>query len=130
MARLDPWNYPCLTPTRVQRIAESMIPERLRPYYCGCDIMCYDLSFPMSAWNTDIILNFLPPVVSNMVDGVRYAHCDLEHMQQELEEMGINPDSVGDEEYAEYDEDMEGREVAHIRDAKPILDGWKKKEVA
>ena len=124
--RLDDWGYPILTEAKVRRIAESLVPQNLRPYYIGIDILKQDVFCPYSAWNTDICLYFKAPVVSTAVDGSRYAHSDLEHMERELADcIEIQEDSKGDEEYAEYDEDADAKEIVAIRDAKPILDGWK-----
>lgn len=124
--RLDCWGYPILTEGRVRRIAESLIPQKYRPYYTGIDILKQDPFMPYSAWNTDICLYFKAPVVSTVVDDARYAHSSLEDLQRELAEcLEISEESRGDAEYAEYDEDAEGKAVVKVRDEKPILDGWK-----
>lgn len=128
--RVDSWGHPALTESKVVRIAESMIPQRLRPYYIGVGDgpLRQELSEPFSEWNTDIILYFRYPVISTAVDGVRYAHSDLEHMAEELESLAFDESSLNDEEYAEYDEGCEGLEVVQIRDEKPLT-GWHKEAV-
>lgn len=122
--RLDPWNYPVLTVNQVTRIAENMIPENLRQYYVGIDVLKQDSFSDLTAWNTDIELYFKSPVVSTSVDGVRYAHASLEDMDEELRCLEIRDDSSGDDEFSEYDEGIEGRSVVRIRKLNKTIE-WK-----
>lgn len=112
--RLDPWKYPVLTEKQIVKIAENMIPAHLHPYYIGVDIMKFDLSFEWTAWNCDLLLMFKAPVVSRAVDGVRYAHSDLENMAEELSNLEIEEGSEGDEDYEDYDTSIEDRPVVPI----------------
>jgi len=112
--KYDYMGYPVLTFKQIERLAENMIPQKFRPYYVGADIMAQDPLQETTAWNCDIELLFKYPVVSNAVDGVRYAHASLEDMRDELRNLSFDNDSNTDE-WAEYDEGVEGRAVVEIR---------------
>ena len=103
-SRVDTWGHPVLTKGQVVSIAENMIPEKLRPYYVGVDVMKQRLDWPWSEWNSDIILYFKYPVCSDAVTDSRYAHGSLFEIKEELENMYIDEDSRTDE-LSEYDEE-------------------------
>ena len=127
--RYDYLGYPILTFKQIERIAENMIPQKLRPYYVGADIMAQDLSQDITAWNCDIELLFKYPVVSTAVDGVRYAHANLEEMEDELRNLEFDEDSKTDE-WADYDEGADAREVVKVRALRNRIEWRQRKEHA
>ena len=108
------WGHPALTEKQVVAIVEDMIPHEIRPYYVGIDVMRQTLSEPITEWNTDIMVCFKAPVVNPAVDGVRYAHADLYNMQDEFDELYIDESTIGDEDFAEYDEEHEDEPIKEV----------------
>lgn len=123
--RLDENGYPILTKREVKRIAESMIPQEFRPYYVGCEVDVENGAYPLSAWNSEIYMDFKAPV-TGYVDDARYVHCSLEDLEASLKDLCIDEDSVGSDDYAEWDEENDGKKAVRIRDEYPILNGWEK----
>ena len=106
---------PVLTPSQAIRLAERAIPAHLRPYYLGhSDLQKRDINQPLVWWNVDMLLNFKAPVVSGLVDGVRYARAG-DSLKADLTLMLFDPDSVGDPEYAEYDEEFKDAQTKTIK---------------
>ena len=104
--KTDSWGHPALTYNEVVKIAENLIPEKLRPYYVGIDVMKYELSEPYSEWNTDIELMFKYPV-TGIVDDARYAHGSLWGIKKDFEDRSatwIDLDSKDDPARKEWDE--------------------------
>ena len=127
--KYDYMGYPVLTLKQIERLAENMIPQKLRPYYVGADIMPQDSSQEITAWNCDIELLFTYPVVSTAVDGVRYAHASLEDMSDELRNLEFD-DNSNTGEWAEYDEGVNGRAVVKIRPMRKRIAWHQRKEYA
>ena len=125
--KLDENGYPILTKSEVRRIAESLIPLDVRPYYVGCEVDVENGAYPLSAWNSEIYLYFKAPVTGALYDA-RYVHGSLEDMPSLMNDLCVDEDSVGNEDYAEYDEENEGKKVVKIHGDAPILNGWQKVE--
>jgi len=117
----DSFGSVALTEREVRAIVENMIPKKFRPYYCGYDAMRVDLTEPWSVWNSDIMLYFKSPVIG-CVDDARYAHASLERMRSELSFLQLDETSVGNDEYAEYDNEHENDGIIAI----PIRKGVKR----
>lgn len=98
-----------LTKAQVKRQAESLIPSELRPYYIGCIIERY-FPGPMTAENSDITLQFVKPVCS--FGERREIHASLENLPSIMDDLYLGSvfESEVDENYAEYDEEVKGRE--------------------
>lgn len=125
---LDEFHYPILTKDKIRRIAESMIPQKFRPFYLGCEIeKAYCHPHPWTADNCDIYLYFSAPVVG-MLSDARHVHCNLDGLLSDIGQLEIDESSKGAEEYEEYDEEHAGKPVVKIPEGKAILDGWKKVE--
>ena len=125
---LDEFHYPILSKDGIRRIAESLIPQKFRPYYLGCEIeKAYIHPHPWTADNSDIYLYFKSPVVGLLSDA-RYVHCNLDQLLVDLGNLELDESSKGDADYEEYDAEYDSKPVVKIPDGKAILDGWRKVE--
>lgn len=125
---LDEFHYPILSKDGIRRIAESLIPQKFRPYYVGCEIeKAYLHPNPWTADNSEIYLYFKSPVVGLLSDA-RYVHCNLDQLIDDLGNLELDESSKGDADYEEYDAEYDSKPVVKIPDGKPILDGWRKVE--
>jgi len=122
IARYDEYGWRIMTAAQIRRDAESFIPAELRPYYTGMDIQ-KAYAGPMTAENCELYLYFKKPVVTGIAE-VRYIHCDLTTLDQELDACFIDEGSDDDEEYADYDEEDGNRRVVEIKGS-PV---WKTAE--
>lgn len=95
---------------RILRQAESMIPMEMRPYYIG-GMVKKDYAGPMTADNCDITLQFTKPVGS--FGCRREIRANLVNMQYMVGDLFMAED-LGDGEFDEYDEEVEGRKPARI----------------
>lgn len=121
---LDEFHYPILTKDKIRRIAESMIPQKFRQFYIGCEIeKAYCRPHPWTADNCEIYLYFSAPVVG-MVSDARYVHSNLDCLLSDIGQLELDESSKGAEEYEEYDEEHAGKPVVKIPEDKAILDGW------
>lgn len=113
IARYDAYGWRIMTAAQIRRVAESFIPAELRPYYTGMDIQ-KSYAGPMTADNCDLYLYFKKPVLTGIAE-VRYIHCDLITLDQELDACFIDEVSDDDEECADYDEEYGNRRVVEIK---------------
>lgn len=123
----DEYGYPKLTIAKARKVVETLIPDHLRQFVCGIEIdwNFIDYDFP-TAYNLEILINFLPPVVGT-VDGSRYAHANLCELEDALKnDIQIDPLSIDDPDYEDYDEWCEGCKVIPTK-KHTINFPWKKK---
>ena len=118
------WGHPALTKSEVIAVAENMIPQRLRPYYTGIDVMKQTLSEPWTEWNADIVLFFKYPVTGSICDDARYAHGNLYTLREYLDDMYIDMDSR-EEDLEDYDSEHDSLPIKHIRPLNRRID-WHK----
>lgn len=101
----DENGYPKLTIAKARKVVETLIPDHLRQFVCGIEIdwNAIDYDFP-TACNIEVLVDFLPPVVGSINDS-RYAHANLCELEQVFkEEMQIDPLSIDDPDYEDYDD--------------------------
>lgn len=107
----------------------SLIPNEFRPYFTGFEIYDYiDPDEPITATNTDVFAYFKNPVGTSLSD-VRYFHCCLADIENELLELHFEDhDSVW---YEDFDEEHKDRKVQPISApfkpfTRDLLKTWRK----
>ena len=126
----DGWRI--FSTSEMRHTVESLIPAELRTYYTGVEI---DTEFagPLTADNSDLYVYFRKPVCGPIGD-MRYVHCRLYDLTQELDACFISDGlSEDDEYYADYDAEYGNRPVVPIkgdpvelnRDREAMRQTWK-----
>lgn len=126
----DGWRI--FSTSEMRHTVELLIPAELRPYYTGVEI---DTEFagPLTADNSDLYVYFRKPVCGPIGD-MRYVHCRLYDLTQELDACFISDGlSEDDEYYADYDAEYGNRPVVPIkgdpvelnRDREAMRQTWK-----
>jgi len=110
----DGWRI--FTTAAMRRTVESLIPAELRPYYTGVEIDT-EYAGPLTADNSDLYVYFRKPVCGTLSD-MRYVHCRLYDLTQELDACFISDGlSEDDEYYDDYDAYYGNRPVVPIKGA-------------